>query len=146
MDAGVIVTWKRSYRRQMIREIVRELETRAQWRESNRELLEYMNGISECFDGCDTFVQTAWDDVSHMTISRCWVKADSLHREQKSKVNSACGPMRNSGKNKDVRDMAEMLGKLMLEREKVNDDILCLSGQVTADSVANWMDVAAPAI
>lgn len=80
MDVGNIFVFKKMYRKLLLRELVRDIETRQQRRETRKG---HADGMKGSYDGyaphmldVTKIVKRAWEIVSEITIARCWVKSE----------------------------------------------------------------------
>ncbi len=80
---ALISTWKQTYRRFLVHQLVQDLESRAERRELNRGRTYGLNGLAKGYDphmlDAANLAKLSWDSVSRMTIARCWVKATVGH-------------------------------------------------------------------
>ncbi len=122
MDMGVISTWKQTYRRFLVQELVRYIESRAERRAFYEGRKYGMNGMAQGYDphmlDAANLAKLSWDNVSRMTIARCWVKANCLPTAMNAEIHATYGRMRNSSKDDEVRKVMEMLSNLKLNLRK----------------------------
>lgn len=118
MDLGIIGAWKLRYRRLLLQEIVKNLESRQARRDGSAELVSGMRGLAEGHDphmlDVARLCSESWDLVTEMTICRCWVKSDMLPRGTSTDLNATFGRMSNTSREEEIMRMVEMFKKITI--------------------------------
>ncbi len=77
MDMVLISTWKQTYRRFLVQELVRDIESCAERRAFYQGRTYGMHGMAQGYDphmfDAANLAKLSWDNMSKMTIARCWV-------------------------------------------------------------------------
>ncbi len=78
MDMVVISAWKQTYRRFLVQESVRDIESRAERGAFYQGRTYGMNGMAQGYDphmvDAANVAKLSWDNVPRMTIASCWVE------------------------------------------------------------------------
>ncbi len=113
---GVVSTWKQTYRRFRFYELVQDLESSAELLAVHRGRTHRINGREERYDphmlDAANVAKLSWDNMSRMTITRCWMKANCFPTAMSTEIRSKYGPMCSSSKENEVRNVMEMLAIL----------------------------------
>lgn len=147
MDMGVIYAFKRLYRRAMLRELVRDIESRSERREANHKNPGGMNGIAEGYEphmlDVTRLVKQSWESVSQMTIARCWMKARCLPSGMNAELNSTFGRMRNSSRSDEVMELVDLLGQLRIGADDSDPLQHDIDKDVSERDMERWVNIEA---
>ena len=98
------------------------VETRAGRRSTNSERSNGPKALREGYDqhmsDATKLARQAWDSVSPLVISRCWISADCLPTAINAELNSQYGRIRD--KTRSDTDFAEILS--MVAKLKIKDN------------------------
>ena len=129
----------------MLRCIVLEIETRAERRRLNKHLRAGMRGVREGYDphilDVATPAKEAWENVSQMTLARCWMKASILPAGHSAGINASEGRMQNASKTSDVQEVMNMLRNLPITedvQQEFSDTTLL---NANAGDISDWFHI-----
>ena len=145
MDLGVIAEWKAHYRRNLLVEMMDDIENQEARRDQNKKRPGGMKGLAEGYDphmlDVSRLCQKSWDDVKSEEIARCWSKSGILSMSDTADLVQSSGKVKRSQRECTV--MSDILGlfqNMSLEALSVllhDSDI----GDVDQTTVELWMDV-----
>ncbi len=124
MDMGIIGAWKSSYRRLMLRDILKEIESLIERRDMNKNRAKGLNGPREGYDPnmldvCN-LSKKPWEFVSSQLIARCWLKARCLPCVHESDLRQQWSRKSKECDDDDLTDIMKSLQTVSLEGLEMN--------------------------
>eukprot|EP00171_Calliarthron_tuberculosum_P005173 IDg5173t1 len=145
MDLGIIAAWKKRYRREMLREIVKDIETRTARRELNKKNPGGMNGLAQGYAphilDVANLAKHSWDGVSQNTIARCWVKANCLPVPMSAHINASFGKSGDVTSESCYGDLVSAFRDLKLSVEDSDPLVREVPDVVTEDDIGRWLTI-----
>lgn len=145
MDLGVIAAWKAHYRRNLLVEMMEDIENQQARRDQNRKRPAGMKGLADGYDAhmldVSRLCQKSWSEVTPEAIARCWTKSGILSMSDTADLVQSSGKLKRSQRECAVlSDILGMFQKISLEARSVllqDSDI----ADVDQTTVEQWMDV-----
>ncbi len=123
----------------------RYIESRAERRAFYQRRTYGMNGMAQSYDphmlDAANVAKLSSDNVSRMTIARCWVEANCLPTAMDAEIRATYGRMRNSSKDDEVRKVMEMLSNLKLHQRENDSLRASVYENVTDSNAEHELDV-----
>lgn len=86
---GIISAWKLRYHSLLLRSFLKDVKPRQQKSDNSSALSRGVRGLAEGHDfhmlDVTHMVRQIWEEVTDMTMARCWVKLDALPVSYSSK-------------------------------------------------------------
>lgn len=102
MDLGVIAEWKALYRRNLLIELMDDIENQETLREQHKSKANGMKGLAEGTDphmlDVTRLCAMSWEDVTQDAIARCWARSGILPLSDRADLEQVSGKTRRTKK------------------------------------------------
>ena len=145
MDMGVIAAWKALYRRNLLLEIIGDIETQEQRRKKNEKRPAGMKGLEEGYDphmlDVARLSDLSWSQVTEETIARCWVKAKVLPEGAQAELQNKSGKRKAVEKSEEVDKIVAAFKNISLEGRSVMLRDSDMETTPTREQISTWIEI-----
>ena len=128
-DQGIISAVKRSYRMNMLQDIIKNIELFKEMSKKKRKKSGIEIGGQASIYDASVLLEKSWDQISAAIISRCWIKSNLLNPVVCAQIQS----------NIDLNEIVSHNDKQLLENLCTNIQNICITSIKTQDHSPNKM-------
>ncbi len=142
-ELDISVTWKREYRKRLLRAILIDVEVREELRKANSVNAPGINGLAEGYPphvlDFMRLSKDAWESISQTKIARCWRSANILPPRINAEIEHVIGGTGVEFNMESDLNVFMTMHKKLTQHLKVEDPMYCT--ELAQEHIERWLNM-----